>query len=346
MKKGLSFFLKTVLPLSIGVYLIWLFYTSMTADSKLQFYSALQKANYFWILVSLVLGWIAVVARAQRWKYVLEPMGYTTPLKNRYHAISIGYLINLTIPRAGEATRAASLYRSDNVPFAKSFGTIVAERAVDLVMLASIFFVTTLIGGKDFELIWAELIAKFGQKSTTTDGFPWKTLFLGAALFGMLMVAFLYFKFPRFKEKIQNFISGVLNGLFAIFKSKNPGAYVLTTLIIWGCYLLMFGLCFLSLEETSGFHVKGMLIAFIAGSIGMTLTNGGIGSYPLLVGLVIAYYLKETYADSAEGIGNALGLLIWGSQTLLMIILGLVSLVLLPKNFSAEKNVKISNDTE
>jgi hypothetical protein len=346
MKKGITFFLKTVLPLSIGVYLIWLFYTSMTEDSKLQFYEALKKANYFWILLSLVLGWIAVVARAQRWKYVLEPLGYTTPLKNRYHAITIGYLINLTIPRAGEATRAVSLYRSDNVPFAKSFGTIVAERAVDLVMLASIFFITTLIGGKDFELIWNELITRFGQKSGETGGFPWKYVFFGGIALGIAIVAFLYFKFPSFKEKLQNFIKGVLNGVFAIFKSKNPGAYVLTTFVIWGCYLIMFGICFQALAETSDFHIKGILIGFIAGSIGITLTNGGIGSYPLLVGLVIAFYLKEDYPNSANGIGNALGLLIWLSQTLLMIVLGLVSLVLLPKNYSAEKNVETSNDPE
>ena len=147
MKKGITFLLKTVLPLSIGVYLIWLFYTSMSADSKEQFYETIGKANYLWIIISLIFGWIAVVARAQRWKYVLEPLGHRTPLKNRYHAITIGYLINLTIPRAGEATRAVSLYRSDKVPFAQSFGTIVAERAVDLCMLASIFFITTFFEG-------------------------------------------------------------------------------------------------------------------------------------------------------------------------------------------------------
>lgn len=331
--------------MGIGVYLIWFFYSSMSEDSKLQFYEAIKKANYFWLFLSLVLGWIAVVARAQRWKYVLEPLGYQTPLKNRYHAVTIGYLINLTIPRAGEATRAVSLYRSDQVPFAKSFGTIVAERAVDLVMLASIFFITTLVGGKDFDLILEEMTVKFGAKTAAEGGFPWKYVFFGGIALVVLAVGFFYFYSAKFKEKLTNFIKGVFNGVFAIFKSKNPGGYILTTFIIWGCYLLMFAVCFYALEETSDFPVKGMLIGFIAGSVGITLTNGGIGSYPLLVGLVIAFYLKGTYPDSAEGIGNALGLLIWVTQTLMMIVLGLVSLALLPKNYSAE-NVKTSTDTK
>ncbi len=345
MKKALAIFLKTVLPLALGVYLIWLFYTSMSEESKTQFYDALKKANYFWIFISLALGFIAVVARAQRWKYVLEPMGYKTPLKNRYHAVTIGYLINLTIPRAGEATRAATLYNSDNVPFSKSFGTIVAERAVDLCILASIFFITTLIGGKDFELIWAEMMAKFGGGVSNENGFPWKFVIYGIIGLGFIALGILYFYSPTFKEKLVNFIKGVFNGVFAIFKSKNPGAYIASTLVIWICYLLMFGVCFFALEETSHVPVKGMLIGFIAGSIGITLTNGGIGSYPLLVGLVIAFYLKGTYPNQSEGIGNALGLLMWISQTLMMIVLGLLSLVLLPKNFSAE-NDKTSTDTE
>lgn len=345
MKKGITFLLKTVLPLSIGIYLIWFFYTSMSADSKEQFYETIGKVNYLWIIISLIFGWIAVVARAQRWKYVLEPLGYHTPLKNRYHAITIGYLINLTIPRAGEATRAVSLYQSDKVPFAQSFGTIVAERAVDLSMLASIFLITTLVGGQDFDLIWGELMVKFGGKGSSTSGFQWKYVLFGVIGVGLSVLIFLYYKSPTFKEKLQNFMKGVIGGLLAIFKSKNPGEYILQTFVIWGCYLLMFGLCFLALDETAHFPLKGMLIGFIAGSAGIALTNGGIGSYPLLVGLVIAFYLKDSYSDSAEGIGNALGLLIWVSQTLMMIVLGLLSLVLLPKNYSS-KDVETTTDKE
>jgi uncharacterized membrane protein YbhN (UPF0104 family) len=339
MKKSILTLIKTVLPLLLGVYLIWFFFSSMSDSSKEQFYSAIKEANYLWLFLSVLFGWIATVSRAIRWGYVIEPLGYKTPLWNRYHAVMIGYLINLTIPRAGEASRAAMLYRSDEVPFAKAFGTIVAERAVDLMMLAGIGLFTMYIGAGDFELIWSEMITKFSGAPKEEGGFPWKYVVLGILALGMAYLAYKYKKDEKFKTKIKEFITGLIGGLLSVFKSKNPEGYIFHSIAIWACYLIMFALPFYALDQTSDFPVKGMLIGFIAGSIGIIFTNGGIGTYPLLVGLVIAFYLKADYPAEAEGIGNALGLLIWTSQTLMMIIMGLVSLVMLPKNHN-EKNDK------
>ncbi|MFT7453075.1 MAG: hypothetical protein ACI9VN_003812, partial [Patescibacteria group bacterium] len=91
---------------------------------------------------------------------------------------------------------------------------------------------------------------------------------------------------------------------------------------------------FYSLESTSDIPFRGLMIAFFAGSLGVTFTNGGIGTYPLLVGMVISFYLIPSNAENAEGIGNALGMVIWVSQTLMMVILGFISLLLLPKKYS------------
>ena len=49
-------------------------------------------------------------------------------------AVCVSYFMNLTIPRSGEVTRAALLKKYENVPFDKGFGTIVAERIVDLIL--------------------------------------------------------------------------------------------------------------------------------------------------------------------------------------------------------------------
>ena len=101
MKSIIGKILKTTIPLAIGVYLLWYFFTNMSDASIVQFKIAFSEANYFWIILSLALGWVAMVSRAIRWNYVLEPIGHKTPLWHRYHAISIGYLLNLTIPRSG-----------------------------------------------------------------------------------------------------------------------------------------------------------------------------------------------------------------------------------------------------
>lgn len=345
-KKAILTIVKTVLPLLLGVYLIWVFFANMAEDPKklAAFYKAIHEANYWWIVLALILGFVAYVSRAYRWKYVLEPLGYKTSFWNRYHAVMIGYLINLTIPRAGEASRSAMLYRSDGVPFSTSFGTIIAERAVDLIMLGSFAFLTAVLGYNDFFEIKAQIIEKFGGGSASqTNGFPWKYVIFGVFILAIVAVGYLVVFKLKFRQKLISFVKDVFAGLFSIFKAKQPLAYIFHTLLIWGCYVIMFALPFQALHETADIPFQGILLGFIAGSLGITFTNGGIGTYPLLVGLVVAFYISKTSDVDGTGVGNALGMLVWVTQTFLMIILGLISLVLLPKNYTQdEKHEQIS----
>lgn len=340
-KKTILIFVKTVLPILLGLYLFWIFFTGMTEADKESFRHALSEANYFWIFLSLGVSLIALFSRAIRWKYMLEPLGYKTPLSHRYHAMMIGYLINFTIPRAGEVSRAAMLYRSDAVPFSKSFGTIIAERAVDLIMLGIVFLITMAIGYEDLMKIFDQIAALNGPEQAANDGISTKmilyiiigVLFLG----GILVTAF----HKGFRAKLFGFIKDVLNGVLSVFKTKNPFGFIGHSFLIWICYVLMFAIPFYSMPETSEFPLSGYLIGFIAGAVGITLTNGGLGVYPLLVGMVVTFYIQEQYPENAQGIGKALGMLVWLSQTIFMIVLGLLSLALLPKNYEKE-NVKNS----
>lgn len=336
-KKTILTLVKTVLPLLLGVYLIWVFFTGMSKEEKELFYKAILEANYFWIILSLFLGVLAYLSRAYRWKYVLEPLGFETKFWNRYHAVMIGYLINLTIPRAGEVSRSAMLFRSDGVPFSSSFGTIIGERAVDLVMLGSIALFTAIIGYDDFWEIKALIEQNFsGNPNENVSVFPWKMVISIAVAFVGIIFCYLFVFKQAFRQKFIGFVKDVIAGLLSIFKSRQPMAYILHTFIIWICYVAMFIVPFQALEQTADISLTGVLIAFIAGSLGITLTNGGIGTYPLLVGLVVAFYINKDHPTDAEAIGKALGLLVWASQTILMIVLGLISLVLLPKNYTQE----------
>lgn len=331
--------MKTLLPLALGIYLIWYFFHGMSEESLNYFYSALKKANYFWIALALALTFVAYASRAYRWKYVLEPLGYETPFWNRYHALMIGYLINMTIPRAGEASRAAMLYRSDGVPFSKSFGTIIGERAVDLVMLGSITVFTLFLASDNFYAILEQIQTRFSASTTSASdgiGIGKIILFCFIGLFA-LFILLLIFK-PGLRAKFIQFVRDVLKGLFSVFKSTNPLAYIAHTFLIWGLYLLFFWIAFFSLDDTTDFPIEGILMAFLAGSVGIMFTNGGIGAFPLLVGLVVVFYLGDD-EPQAQAIGNAIGMLIWVSQTVFLILLGLLSVVLLPKNYTKE-NVK------
>jgi uncharacterized membrane protein YbhN (UPF0104 family) len=341
-KKTILTLVKTVLPLFLGVYLIWVFFSGMTKEEKELFYKAIFEANYFWIFLSLILGVLAYLSRAYRWKYVLEPLGFETKFWNRYHAVMIGYLINLTIPRAGEVSRSAMLFRSDGVPFSSSFGTIIGERAIDLVMLAGIALFTAIIGYNDFWEIKSLIETNFaGGPDGNVEGFPWKMVVTIVIIVIGFIFCYLFVFKQAFRQKFIGFAKDVIAGLFSIFRSKQPMAYIVHTLIIWICYVAMFIVPFQALDQTADISFTGILIAFIAGSLGITLTNGGIGTYPLLVGLVVAFYIGKDYPEDAEAIGKALGLLVWASQTILMIVLGLISLVLLPKNYTQENEQTI-----
>ena len=338
MKKTAGILLKTVLQLALGVYLIWYFFTSMEPDVKVAFYKALREANYFWIFLSLLLSFVALLSRAYRWKYLLEPLGYKTPFWNRYHGIMIGYIVNLTIPRAGEASRAAMLYRSDGIPFSKSFGTILGERVFDLIMLLSVALIASIVGAGDFWKIKGLIENSSPESASKVELIKW-------IIAGVFLVAFaVVFLVKSIRQKVIGFIKGLFAGVLSVFKTKNPGAFIGHTLFIWILYIVYFGICFFALDETSHVPPTGMLLAFLAGSLGITLTNGGIGIFPVVVGLVIEYYLKDQYGDQAWGIGCALGAIIWSSQTLLIILLGAISFFLLPKNYSKDGEIRANQE--
>ena len=336
MKTILIKILKTVLPLAFGCYVMYSIFAKMGKTEKEIFYQAIDKADYKWIILSMLLSILAFASRAYRWKYMLEPLGYKTSFWNRYHSMMIGYIINLTIPRAGEASRSAMLYRSEGVPFTKSFGTIIAERAVDFVMLLLVAGLTALLGMDNFFRIFHEISVKFGGKQTNDpNAFPWKLIIYGIiALGGLGLLVIMKYK-PALRQKIVGFIKDIFEGLLSIFKTKNPSGYLFHTLFIWVFYIGYFGIAFFALEETKDFPFSGILLGFIAGSLGIIFTNGGLGVFPLLIAMVVQLVLQDTLPN-ALAIGNALGMIIWASQTLMLVLLGLLSFIFLPKNFSKE----------
>jgi glycosyltransferase 2 family protein len=336
MKTILIKILKLVLPLAFGSFVMYSIFAKMGKPEKEIFYQAIDKADYTWIIFSVILSFLAFASRAYRWKYMLEPIGYKTSFWNRYHSMMIGYILNLTIPRSGEAARSAMLYRSEGVPFTKSFGTIIAERAVDFVMLLLVAGLTAFLGMDNFFQIFHEISLKFGGKPTTApNAFPWKLIIYGLIGIGFIgLLALMKFK-PVLRQKVIGFVKDVFEGLLSIFKTKNPTGYILHTLFIWVAYIAYFGIAFFSLEETKDFPFSGILLGFIAGSLGIIFTNGGLGVFPLLIGLVVELILHDKNPN-ALAIGNALGMIIWASQTILLVILGLISFIFLPKNYTKE----------
>ena len=134
MKKQLRKWLTILIPLLIGIGIIYYQFTTLTSEEIAKIKVSFQKANYNYILLTLVIACIGHWSRAYRWKYALNHLGYQTKFYNNFFTVCVSYLVNLTVPRSGEISRAALLKKYEDVPFDKAFGTVVAERIVDMLI--------------------------------------------------------------------------------------------------------------------------------------------------------------------------------------------------------------------
>jgi uncharacterized membrane protein YbhN (UPF0104 family) len=324
--------LKVLVSLGLGVYLTWYLFDIMSEEDIAVFKKTIINSNYWLIALSLILALVSYFSRAYRWGYTLWPMGYKSSFKNQYHSIMIGYLVNMTIPRAGEFSRAVMLKRSDNIPIGPGFGTIVTERIVDMIIMFSLAALAVLISPNETSIIFKRIKESFVGTSSEDGGSGfWMYAFI---LFGLILLGLLLIK--RIRQRVLEFLNSLKEGLSSIFKVKQYWAYLFHTLIIWISYLVMFALPFYAIEGTSNVPFSGMLLAFSFGALGISFTNGGMGAYPLLIGITTAYYLQKQGVENADAIGNALGMVIWATQTIFLILLGLISFILMPRKYKSK----------
>ncbi|MGY8971643.1 MAG: lysylphosphatidylglycerol synthase transmembrane domain-containing protein [Flavobacteriales bacterium] len=302
--------LKIIIPLLFGGGLIWYLFTIIPPKTLLEYF---KNANYWWISLGLFFGILSHLSRAYRWKFMLEPMGYTPRFINSALAVLIGYFVNLAIPRAGEVSRASVMANYENIPFEKGFGTIVAERIADLIMMFLIIGVTLLI---QFDFILQLVKEKLD---------PVKII-IGLAV--CLIGGFFFYKYVRKSTKgiglkIKKFIKSLVEGVTSIFRMKNKWPFIFHTVFIWAMYVLMF---WATIPAIEGLQVPfgGILVGFIAGGFSIAATNGGIGLYPLAVAGAFTLF------GVPEEPSTAFGSVMWAAQTAMVILFGGLSFLLLP----------------
>ncbi|WP_417799962.1 lysylphosphatidylglycerol synthase transmembrane domain-containing protein [Tenacibaculum sp.] len=301
---------KIGLPLILGGILVWYMFTIIPPKDLLEYF---KNANYWWIVLGLFFGVLSHLSRAYRWKFLLNPIGYYPKFVNSTLAVLVGYLVNLTIPRAGEVSRAAVMTNYENIPFEKGFGTIVAERMADLIMMLSIIVITLFV---QFDFIFELLTKNFD---------PIKI----GILLGALVIAFVVFTRLVKKAqsgiglKIKNFILSLSEGVSSIFKMENKWAFIFHTVFIWLMYIAMF---WATIPAIEGLNVSfgAVLVGFIAGGFSIAATNGGLGLYPVAVASAFALF------ELPEKTSLAFGSVMWASQTLMIIVFGGLAFLFLP----------------
>ena len=315
MKPATKKLLKTVLPIALGVFFIVYAYLITSPEDRTQILKYIRQADLFWILVSVLIGVLSHLSRTVRWNYLLEPMGYKPRIRNTLMMVLMAYFANLGIPRSGEVLRATALATYEDVPFQKGFGTIVTERVIDVIMLLLIILAAL--------ISQTSIIAGYLSENGFGIGGSILVILVGVGgLFGTL--AILRRSSNPLAIKVRTFLKGLLEGVLSIFHMKRKWAFIGHTVFIWACYIGMFWVIKYTVPETISLTFGQLLVGFVAGAFAMSTTNGGIGLYPIAVGKALALFGISTVS------GDSFGWIMWIAQTLMVVVFGAISFLLLP----------------
>lgn len=335
-KKRIRNLLKVLISLSLGIGLILYIYFDLTEEDKATIAQYFRRADYRWVGLSMLFATLSHMSRAWRWKYPLRSLDLRPRFWNSFFSVMIGYIVNLALPRAGEISRCASLARYEQMPFEKLLGTVIAERIADLIMLAVITLTVILL---QYDLLNTLLdrdltdmgLAAQGQstlREMLARKFSHVPTLLGilVLLGGMGLGAIWLIRKSShpLATRIRKIIQGLWEGVYSIISMKQKWYFILHTLFIWWMYIMMFYVVVFSLEGVQEVPISGILAAFVMGGFSMVLVQGGLGAFPVMVMLTLLLYGID------QNLGLAFGWIMWTGQTLLVLLLGLLSFILIP----------------
>jgi uncharacterized protein (TIRG00374 family) len=320
LKKIVSQSVRYLVFLSIGLGLLYLVFKDQDFN---KLWEDIKGANYYFIAVSMIMGYLAIISRGLRWNILLKPLGYTPKKWNSIHAVTIGYFANLAVPRIGEVTRCTALNQAEKIPVDKLFGTVLLERVIDTGLLLVLLLCTFLVKIDLFtEFFNSAFKNRSGEISLNTTHYIILTLLIAGLLvllgFRKKIIASAFF------QKVKAFLIGIAEGFKTIRKIEQKGMFVFHTIFIWSMYLLMTYVCFFAFTGTSHLGMDDGLFVTIVGGLGMVApAPGGIGAYhaAVIAGL--------TALEIDGNIARSFAVVIHSAQTAMMVGTGLFALIAL-----------------
>ncbi len=312
--------------LLLGFLLLW--YVTKDQDNK-RIIHELRNANYWWILLSMIVGVISHFFRALRWNLLITTLGYKTKTSATFYALMTGYLFNLVVPRLGEITRCGVLHRSSKISFSILFGTVLSERFFDMICLLLLIGITIILQFfflKNFlgEYLYYPLLDRCENNLL---------LSIAGVLIIVSLITFIYIYLKKhfYKAKpesrmswIKMHIKGMGSGIKALKYMKKKWWFLFYSLMIWFNYFLMVYFCFFAIEELSHFGFSEGITVLSLGSLGIVApVPGGIGTYHFIVIKILTelYNILPEFAASYAYISHA-------SQVLMLLLTGIFSVVM------------------
>jgi uncharacterized membrane protein YbhN (UPF0104 family) len=324
LKKRILALVKFLIFLGLGIFIVGWMARGIDEKGWEQIRLSLSKARYVLLVPVFILLLLSHYFRALRWKMLMEPLGYTPSTFNVFNSVLVGYMANLAFPRLGEVLKCTLLAKYEKTGPDKLVGTIVAERAVDLLSLFVIFFLTIIVQvdivGEYATNLWQQLSSK---QSTSS---PFLLLIIFLFISGIWIFIRWVKKHPEnlFLQKIGGFLNGIWMGLISIRYVRNKSLFILYSVIIWTLYYLGTRIGFYAMQEVENLGTKEALSVLSFGSIGMIVTQGGLGAYQYAVQETLFLYQID------KVIGFTYGWVLWLAQTIVILIGGLFAFIVLP----------------
>lgn len=323
--KKIKDILKFFIFLSISVLLFILVYKDQDITEIKHILSS--EVNYFWIIVSLILGIMSHILRTIRWNILVKSIEGRSSFKNAFLAVIIGYFANLALPRMGEFTRCGVLSKYEKMSFTKLFGTVVLERVIDLIMF---ILLMAFVGITQMNVVLS-FINKNPEIRNAIDTLFGKWVILPIVV-GLIIILFasrnLFSKIPYYK-KFQKILSEIADGFKSIKNLEHKWPFIFHSIAIWFLYYMMLYVVFFAFDFTSNLSPFVGLVVFSLSTIGMVLPiQGGIGAWHFIVIASLMVYLPDV--ENIKTLARAFAFLAHGSMNFMLVIAGLISLIALP----------------
>ena len=332
--------LKYFFFIALGGFFVWLSVRNLNHDKWEQIKHAVARGRKWVIIPVIIFLLIAHYSRAIRWKLLMEPLGYKPSNFNVFAAVMIGYLVNAGAPRLGEVFKCSLLARYEKFRVDKLIGTILIERAVDLVCLIIVFISALIMQGDIFGQMMTNLLKQFFHDKT--GNLSTEKLMIASGGF-ILFLALFYFVLKRFGHidiiaRIKKSIKNILHGLSSINNLEHKGWFIFHSISIWTMYWLASTAGLYALKETQYLGLPGGLAALVVGTFGIILTPGGIGAYPVLIAQLLGMYGLDP-----ETTGIASGTLMWAVQTAIILLGGMICFGLISK-YNKKKIISLNSE--
>lgn len=317
MKKILLTALKYLVFLGLGIWIIYHMLSELSAGQRKELVDAFYKINPWYLIPIFIVGFLSHFFRGLRWRYLLESVGARPSVMNTTFAVLIGYITNLAIPRAGEVAKCTVLARYEKVPAHKMIGTIVAERAFDILCLVVISVIAFMV---QFTVISGYVSGKMHLLIEKIKQHQYILMASVTAFIILNIVMFVIYRKNK-ETRVGKIVKELNHGILSIFRMKKKWQFMVYTLLMWSMYLGQIAIGLWSLPYTHHLSAMAAMVVLAYGSVGMIITPGGIGLYTLMVAQILTVY------DIPDVPAQAFGWIAWAVQTGIILILGVLSLL-------------------